>query len=92
MENTVMVRVNGQYQYPNMTEPKRFEEIVKFILYPPKADEPHYGTGCYMGVEFENGYRDSVDVRYTRTRNLKELAAVFIRNYWGDNLIEYTFI
>lgn len=84
--------VKGQYQYPFMMEPKQFEETATFTLYPPKDNEPHYGTGCYMGVDFGNGNDAYVDVRYAGTKDLKKLAAQYIENYWGGNLREYKFI
>lgn len=84
--------VKGQYQYPDMKQPEQFKMCVEFTLYPPKENEPHYGTGCYMGVDFSNWNDAYVDVRYTGTKDLKKLAEMYIKNYWGDNLREYEFI
>ena len=91
MNNKVKAIVKGQYQHPGMKEPKRFEEEVTFTIYPPKPGEPHYGNGCYMGVESDNGIDDLIDVRYMGNRHIKELAKVYIENHWGSNLREYTF-
>ena len=91
MDNKIKAIVRGQYQHPYMKEPRQFEETVTFTLYPPKPNEPHYGTGCYMGVESDNGLDQLIDVRYMGSRHLKELAAVYIRDHWGDNLREYVF-
>ena len=83
--------VRGEYQYPFMMEPKQFEEKVTFTLYPPKDGEPRYGTGYYMGVDFENGNDAYVDVRYAKTTDIKKLADQYINDYWGKNLREYSF-
>ena len=85
-------KIIGQYQYPGMEEPKRFEHEAEFTLYPPVDGEYYYGTGCYMGVDFANGNHEYIDVRYAGTKEMKVLAERFIKDYFGENLIEYHFI
>ena len=91
MSNTITATIRGQYQYPYMPKPKAFETTAKFTLIPPDPGEQHYGTGCYMSVEYGNGNDDYVDVRYARTTDIKKLAEAFIKDHWGENLREYEF-
>lgn len=63
-----------------------FEEELLFTLSFPKENESHYGTGCYMGVEWKNSHnRQSYDVRYERTTDIDVLAKRIIESYYGKN-------
>lgn len=67
-----------------------FETALKFILIPPTEGSQYYGTGCYMLVEnASTGIEvDYVDVRYTRTHDIRVLAERWVKWYYGKNLRE----
>ena len=88
---SIKATIRGEYQWPSMTEPKQFEVEATFTLLPPAKGEAHYGTGCYMTVKIPHEREHYVDVRYERTRDLKELARRWIEGYYGENLREYCF-
>lgn len=89
METAIKAIVKGVYKYPNMDQPKEFESNISFTLYPPAEGEKHYGTGCYMGVDFGNGNEAYVDVRYSGMTDIRKLASQYITNYLGSNLREF---
>ena len=76
-------------------EGEPFVDEVKFTLIPPKEDEMHYGTGCYMRVETESNIETFVsknvqlyDVRYERTTDIEILADRIMESWYGKNAEE----
>lgn len=74
-------------------ESKEFTTSINFKLHPPKENEPHYGTGYYMSVNFEghSGSSEYVDVRYLGTTDIKKLANLYIEDRYGKNAEEVIF-
>ena len=72
-----------------------FVDEVKFTLIPPKENELHYGTGCYLKVEVNSNIETFVskntqlyDVRYERTTDIEILADRVMESYYGRNAEE----
>lgn len=85
MKTKIAATIRGQYQWPNMAEPKPFETVLNFTLIPPEAGEAHYGTGCYMLVESNGKEQGYIDVRYAGTKDIKKLAKMYIDDHYGNN-------
>lgn len=69
---------------------KKFTVEVKFELYRPKEGDSYYGTGCYMGVDLPSSDQ-YVDVRYLGTTDIKELAMIWIENWYSSNAKDIRF-
>lgn len=69
-----------------------FVANLEFTMIPPKDGEDYYGTGYYMMVEETTDIfpkrKDYCDVRYERTTDIKVLADMYIKNYYGKNAEE----
>ena len=67
---------------------KPFREEIEFELVASKAFK--YGNGLMLIVNRPKwGETEAVDVRYAKTKDLKTLAARWIKDFFGDNLKSY---
>lgn len=65
-------------------EGEDFIEECKFHLIPPSSKK-YYGTGYYMKVKMSISGTYLVDVRNSKTMDIKILADLFIRKWYGNN-------
>lgn len=84
-EDKIAATISGETE-----EGQKFKVKADFELWRPKEGEEFYGTGCYMAVKLP-GDKHTVDVRYLGTTDIKELAMLWIENWYGSNAKDIRF-
>ena len=77
MKQTIKVIVKGQRRG------KTFNTKITFTLIPPTGMS-YAGNGHFMSVDMP-GSSHYVDVRYSHTTDIKKLATIWIKDYFGKN-------
>ena len=81
-EKALVVVVNG------VSMGKAFAEEIKFELEASEAFK--YGNGLMLIVNRPKwGETEAVDVRYSKTKDIKVLADTWLKNFFGENLKSY---
>ena len=81
-EKALAVVVNG------VSMGKAFTEEIKFELEASEAFK--YGNGLMLIVHRPKwGETEAVDVRYSKTKDIKVLADTWLKNFFGENLKSY---
>ena len=68
-----------------------FEAPVRFTMVPSER-EHEYGTGYYMMVQVLGETPIEVayyDMRYVGTSDIRKVARIAAKEYWGENLLEF---